>query len=99
MILILHTMCVQTLGHNFHLNLGKSFSAKQWFKKSLCDSYLMELFFRRLSFSAIFSFCLFVYDVNPEKGVSIASFSPISMLIEICSTNIVGAVSSRFLLA
>ena len=45
---------------------GTSFSAKQRFKKSLCDSYLVNLSLRQLSLSAIFSFCLSVDDVNPK---------------------------------
>ena len=59
----------------------------------------MNLYFRRLSLSAIFSFCLSVDYVNPEKGVSVIAFSPISVLIEVCSTCIDGASSSRSLLA
>ena len=58
----------------------------------------MDLSFRRLSLSAIFSFCLSVDDVNPEEGVSVFSFSLMSVLVEVCSTNMVGSSSSRFLL-
>ena len=59
----------------------------------------MYLFFSRLSLSAIFCFCLSVDYVNPEKGVSGIAFSPISVLVEVCSTNIDGVSSSRSLLA
>ena len=59
----------------------------------------MVLSFRRLSLSAIFSFCLSVDDVNPKKGVSVTSFSPVSVLAEVCSTRLVGVSSSLFLLA
>ena len=55
----------------------------------------MDLSFRRLSLNAIFSWD----NVNPEKGVSATSFSLMSVLVEICSINIVGVSSSRFLLA
>ena len=58
----------------------------------------MDLCLRRLSLSAIFSFCLSLDDVNPEKGVSVTSFSLISGVVEVCSANIVGVSSSRFLL-
>ena len=38
-------------------------------------------------------------NVNPMKCVSITSFSSMSVLVEVCSMNIVGISSSRFLLA
>ena len=59
----------------------------------------MDLSFRQLSLSAIFPFYLSVDDVNPENGVSVPSFSPMSVLVEVCSTNMVGVSSSHFLLA
>ena len=59
----------------------------------------MVLSFGRLSLSAIFSFCLSVNDVNPKKGVSVTSSFPVSVLVQVCSTCIVGVSSVRFLLA
>ena len=59
----------------------------------------MDLSFRQLSLGAIFSFCLSMDDVNLKKGVSITSFSPMSVLVKVYLTNIVGVTSSRFLLA
>ena len=58
----------------------------------------MNLSFRQLSLSVIFSFSLSMDDVNPETDVSIASFSAMSVFIEVWSISIVGINSSSFLL-
>ena len=66
------------LSSNFSLkHLGTSFSAKQWLKRSLWYSHLMDLSFRRLSLIAIISFHVSVSDVNLEKDVSVNSFPPV----------------------
>lgn len=59
----------------------------------------MDLSFRWLSLSSIFSFCLSMDDANPKKSICITSFTPRSVLVKVRSTNIIGVSSSRFLLA
>ena len=59
----------------------------------------MGLSIKQLSLNAIFSFCLSVDDVNLEKDISATSFYPVSVLVEVCSSNMFGVSSLRFLLA
>ena len=77
--------------------LGISFSAKQRFQKSSRNLYLMDLSLSQVSLSAVFSFCIFKDDMNPETGVPITSFSPMSVLVKVCSTSIVDVSYSRSL--
>ena len=85
------------VGSNSSLEpLGTSLSAKQWHKKSLWDSYPMNLNLRQLVLSTIFSFCISVNDVNPEKGVSVSSF-PLMLVLKHSSNNALEIGNCRYI--
>ena len=64
---------------------GISFSAMQRAKKYLCDSYLVELSLRRLSFSRICSLFLLVAGVCCSEIVVWLTSSLTSVNVEACS--------------
>ena len=76
---------------------GISFSAMQWVKKSLWDSYLVTLSLRRLSFSATCSLFLLMAGVCCYEDVIWFVSLLTSVHIKACSTKMFGVFSSRFL--